>query len=45
MLERDLIRQRDWEYAAVTALLSDESREAVRREVVAEYGEALELIG
>jgi hypothetical protein len=45
MLERDLIRQRDWEYAAVTALLSDESREALRREVVAEYGEALELIG
>lgn len=45
MLERDLIRQRDWEYAAATALLSDESREALRREVVAEYGEALELIG
>jgi hypothetical protein len=45
MLERDLIRQRDWEYAAVTVLLSDESREALRREVVAEYGEALELIG
>jgi hypothetical protein len=45
MLERDLIRQRDWEYAAATALLSDESREALGQEVVAEYGEALEPIG
>ncbi len=44
MLERDLIRQRDWEYAASTAFLSDEGREALRRQVVAEYGEGLELI-
>lgn len=44
MLERDLIRQRDWEYAASTAFLSDEGREALRRKVVAEYGEGLELI-
>jgi hypothetical protein len=44
MLERDLIRQRDWEYAASTALLNDEDREALRRKVVAEYGEGLELI-
>ncbi len=44
MLERDLIRQRDWEYAASTAFLSDEVREALRRKVVAEYGEGLELI-
>lgn len=44
MLERDLIRQRDWEYAASTALLDDEDREALRQQVVAEYGEGLELI-
>lgn len=44
MVERDLIRQRDWEYAASTAFLSDEGREALRRKVVAEYGEGLELI-
>lgn len=44
MLERDLIRQREWAYAASTALLSDEGREALRRQVVDEYGEELELI-
>lgn len=44
MLERDLNRQQDWEYAASTAFLSDEGREALRRKVVAEYGEGLELI-
>lgn len=44
MLERDLIRQREWEYAASTALLSDEGREALHRQVVDEYGEELELI-
>ncbi|MCZ7673751.1 MAG: hypothetical protein M5U34_44875 [Chloroflexi bacterium] len=44
MLERDLIRQRDWEYAASAAFLSDEGREALRSKVVAEFGEGLELI-
>ncbi len=44
MLERDLIRQRDWEYSATAFLLSDEVREKLRRKVVAEYGEGLELI-
>lgn len=52
MLERDtsassvqaLIRQRDWEFAASTALLSNEGREALRRQIVAEYGGELELI-
>jgi hypothetical protein len=44
MLERDLIRQRDWEYSATAFLLSDEAREDLRRKVVAEYGEGLELI-
>jgi len=44
MVERDLIRQRDWEYVAFTALLTDEDREELRRKVVAEYGEGVELI-
>jgi hypothetical protein len=44
ILERDLIRQRDWGYAASTAFLSDEGREALRCKVVAEYGEGLALI-
>lgn len=44
MLERDLIRQREWKYAASTALLSDEGRKALRRQVVDEYGAELELI-
>ena len=44
MLERDLIRQRDWEYSGTAFLLSDEAREELRRKIVAEYGEGLELI-
>lgn len=52
MLKRDtstssvqaLIRRREWEYAASTALLSGEGREALRWQVVDEYGEELELI-
>ena len=43
-LERDLIRQRDWEYSASTFGLSPEAREELRRQVVAQFGEALELI-
>jgi hypothetical protein len=43
-LERDLIRQRDWEYSASAFGLSPEAREELRRQVVAEFGEALELI-
>ena len=55
-LERDLIRERDWDYAveynAVDAErnaayafgLSDDDREKLRRQVVAQCGEALEFI-
>ncbi len=43
-LSVSLIRQRDWEYAAVTEFLSDEGREALRHKIVNEYGEGLELI-
>jgi hypothetical protein len=44
MLERNMIRQRDWEYSAATFLLSDEAREELRPKNVAEYGDGLGLI-
>ena len=43
-LERDLIRQRDWEYAALAFGLPAENREELRRQVIAHYGEKLELL-
>ncbi len=43
-LERDLIRQRDWDYTVSAFGLSSEDREELRRQVVAQFGEALELI-
>jgi hypothetical protein len=43
-LERDLIRQRDWDYSAAAFGLTSEGREELRRQVVAQYGEGLELI-
>lgn len=43
-LERDLIRQRDWDYAAAAFGLSAEGRERLRREVIAQFGAALELV-
>ena len=43
-LERDLIRQRDWDYSATAFGLSLDDREKLHRQVIAQYGEALELI-
>ena len=43
-LERDLVRQRDWDYSAWAFGLSDEGREKLYQQVVAEYGKKLELI-
>ena len=43
-LERDLIRQRDWDYAAATWALDADAREKLRREVISKYGKTLELI-
>ncbi len=43
-LDRDLIRQRDWDYSASTFLLSDDDREKLRSQIIREYGETLELI-
>jgi hypothetical protein len=39
-----LIRHRDWGYLAAAYGLSFEDREELRRQVVAQYGEGLELI-
>jgi hypothetical protein len=43
-LERDLVRQRDWEYSAWAFGLSDEGREKLYRQVIVQYGKKLELI-
>lgn len=43
-LERDLIRQRNWEYAGSAFGLSHQDREELRRQVIAQFGQALELI-
>ena len=44
MLDRDLIRLRDWEYSATAFCVSPEHLENLRRQVIAQFGEALELI-
>ena len=43
-LERDLVRQRDWDYSAWAFGLSDEGREKLYRQVIAQHGKKLELI-
>jgi hypothetical protein len=43
-LDRDLIRQRDWDYSAMAFMVPDEARENLRRRVIEQYGEELELI-
>jgi rubredoxin len=43
-LERDLIRQRDWDYSALAYGVPAEKREALRNEIIGRYGQKLELI-
>lgn len=43
-LERDLIRQRDWDYSAWAFGLSDEGREKLYRQVITQHSKKLELI-
>lgn len=43
-LERDLIRQRDWDYSATAFGVSPDDREELRRRVIARFGADLELI-
>lgn len=42
--ERDLVRQREWDYSAWAFGLSDEGREELYRQVIAQHGRAMELI-
>ena len=43
-LERDLIRKRDWAYSVTAYGMSDERREDMRRQIIDNFGEGLELI-
>lgn len=43
-LERDLIRQRDWDYSATAFGVAAEDREKLRQQVIVQFGAALELI-
>ena len=43
-LDRDLIRQRDWDYAVSAFALTPSQREELRKQIIAQHGEALELI-
>jgi len=43
-LERDLIRQRDWDYSALAYGCPESKREELRKEIIARHGEKLELI-
>jgi hypothetical protein len=43
-LERDLIRQRDWDYAVSAYDMSSQQREELRGRVIGQFGESLELI-
>ena len=43
-LERDLVRERDWDHSASAFGLAEDDQEKLRRQIIAQYGEALELI-
>jgi hypothetical protein len=42
--ERDVIRQRDWDYSALAFGIPEDQREELRRQIIKEYGERFELI-
>jgi hypothetical protein len=43
-LDRDLVRQRDWQYSTVAYGVPPEKREELHRKVIQQYGPELELI-
>jgi hypothetical protein len=43
-LDRDLIRERDWDYSVSAFGVPESKREELRKEVIKHYGEKLELI-
>ena len=42
--ERDLIRQRDWDYSAAAYGLPDSKCDKLRNKVIADFGDSLELL-
>ena len=42
--ERDVIRQRNWDYSALAFGVPAEKREELRRHIINEYGERFKLI-
>ncbi len=43
-LERDLLRQRAWDYSHAAYVLGEQQREELRKEVIAKYGRRMELL-
>ncbi|MFK7848489.1 MAG: hypothetical protein AB8G77_24585 [Rhodothermales bacterium] len=43
-LDRDMIRERAWDYSTLAFGISDDKREALRRHIIQEFGERYELI-
>jgi hypothetical protein len=43
-MDRDLIRKRDWDYSATAFGCPVDRREELRDHIIAEYGEALEIL-
>jgi hypothetical protein len=43
-LERDLLRQRSWDYSHAAYALAEKQREELRNRVIAKYGQRLELL-
>lgn len=44
MLDRDMIRQRAWDYSALAFGMPKDKREALRQHIIKTYGKAYELI-
>lgn len=42
--ERDMIRQRNWDYSALAFGLPDKDHEKLRQQIIAQYGEKLEML-
>ena len=43
-LDRDMIRQRHWDYSSTAFVVPQEKHEELRREIIKQYGAKLELI-
>jgi hypothetical protein len=43
-LDRDLVRQRAWDYSAMAFGIAPQDRERLREQVIAQFGKELELI-